>query len=93
MTSQGSNPTREQIGQRDEGKLWIITRKLFVLIVVKQPQVTMKLKKNLDIAIWAMDELLCSRGVANAELKNAARMDEQYISRVGEIVKHERRLK
>jgi len=53
----------------------------------------MKLKKNLDIAIWAMDELLCSRGVANAELKNAARMDEQYISRVGEIVKHERRLK
>lgn len=62
-------------------------RKLFAHIAVKQPQVAMKLKKNLDIAIWAMDELLCSRGVANAELKNAARMDEQYISRVGEIVK------
>ena len=55
-----------------------MTRKLFAHIVVKQLRATMKSKKNLDIVIWVMDELLCSRGAVNAELKNAARMDEQY---------------
>lgn len=34
-----------------------MTRKLFALIVVKQLQATMKLKKNLDIVTWATDEL------------------------------------
>ena len=51
--------------------------KLFVHIAERQPQVMMKLKKNLDIAIWVMDELLCSRGAVNAELKNGAKTDEQ----------------
>jgi hypothetical protein len=71
---------REQNGQREEVKLWDMMRKLFVRIAVKQPLVTMKLKKNLDIAIWAMGELLYSRGAVNAESKNAARMDEQNTS-------------
>ncbi len=52
-------------------------KKRFVHIAERQPQAMMKLKKNLDIAIWVMDELSCSRGVVNAELKNGAKMDEQ----------------